>query len=269
MATTDRARFDGKIALVTGAAQGIGEATARLLAERGIAGLILTDRNRDKGEAVASTIGVPAKFVPADLADLDAVRTLVPAAEAAFGRLDILCNIAGNTERGTILDTDPVLYDRIMAINLRAPFFLMQDAAKLMRRRKIEGAIVNISSVNAHGGGTNLSPYSASKAALINLTRNTAAALGPDRIRVNCVLPGWVDTPGETETRKRFHNAPDDWVAQVEKTRPFGRLLKSDDIARAIVFLASSEAGLMTGAVLDYDQMVAGTFPEPLPPENG
>lgn len=266
MADADSQRLDGKVALVTGAAQGIGEATARQLATRGIAGLILTDRNAEKGEAVVKSLGVPARFVAADLADLDAVRRLVSTAEERFGRLDILCNVAGNTERGTILDTDQALFDRMIEVNLRAPFFLMQDAAKLMLRLEIEGTMVNVSSVNAHGGGTILSPYSASKAALVNLTKNTAAALAPHRIRVNCVLPGWVDTPGEHETLKRFHNARDNWLEEAEKTAAFGRLLKSDDIARAIVFLASDDSALMTGSILDYNQSVPGTYASPLDP---
>ena len=126
--TSPHARLDGKVALITGAAQGIGEATARLFAERGAAGLLLSDRNADKGEAVAKSIGPIARFVEADLQDLPAVRRLVPAAEEAFGRLDILCNVGASTERGTLLNTDEVLYERIMAVNLRAPFFLMQDA---------------------------------------------------------------------------------------------------------------------------------------------
>jgi len=266
MPTTDLNHFDGKIALVTGAAQGIGEATARLLAARGIAGLILTDRNAEKGEAVAKSMPVPAHFFAADLAEVPSIQKLVPAAEEKFGRLDVLCNVAGNTERGTILDTDQVLFDRILAVNLRAPFFLMQDAAKLMLRLKIEGAMVNVSSVNAHGGGTVLSAYSASKAALVNLTKNTAAALGPHRIRVNCVLPGWVDTPGEHETLKRFHNAKDNWLEDAEKAAPFGRLLKSDDIARTIVYLASAESALMTGSIVDHSQNVPATYVAPLDP---
>lgn len=265
--TAQPSHFDGKIALVTGAAQGIGEATARLLVARGIAGLILTDRNVEKGEAVAKSLPVPAHFVPADLEDVPSIQKLVPAAEDKFGRLDVLCNVAGNTERGTIIDTDQVLFDRILAVNLRAPFFLMQDAARLMLRKKIEGTMVNVSSVNAHGGGTILSPYSASKAALVNLTKNTAGVLAPHRIRVNCVLPGWVDTPGEHETLKRFHNAKANWVEEAEKTANFGRLLKSDDIARAIVWLASPESALMTGSILDYNQSAHGVYPAPLDPK--
>jgi NAD(P)-dependent dehydrogenase (short-subunit alcohol dehydrogenase family) len=259
-------RLDGKVALVTGAAQGIGEATARILAERGVAGLLLTDRNAEKGEAVARSLGKVARFVAADLAELSAVRRLVPAAQEAFGRLDILCNVAGSTERGSILNTDEVLYDRILAVNLKAPFFLMQDAAKLMRAQKSGGAIVNVSSVNAHVGAPFLAPYSASKAGLVNLSKNTANALLWDRIRVNCILPGWVDTPGEHETLKRFHDAPDNWLEEAEKTRPHGRLVKPEEIARAIAYLVSDESGVMTGAVIDYEQGVAGAFSGSLGP---
>jgi NAD(P)-dependent dehydrogenase (short-subunit alcohol dehydrogenase family) len=100
----------------------------------------------------------------------------------------------------------------------------------------------------------------------VNLTKNTANALARDRIRVNALLPGWVDTPGEHETLKRFHDAPENWLEDAEKGRPFGRLLKPQDIARAICFLASEESALMTGAVLDYDQAVPGTFTGSLGP---
>jgi NAD(P)-dependent dehydrogenase (short-subunit alcohol dehydrogenase family) len=254
-------RLTGKVAIVTGAAQGIGEATARLFAARGVAGLLLTDRNEEKGRAVANALaeqGTRAEFVTADLADPAAVARIMPAAERAFGRLDILCNIAASTERGSITDTDQALFDRIFAVNVRAPFFLIQDAVKLMQAQKIEGAIVNILSVNAHGGADFLAPYSASKGALMTLTRNTAGALLKDRIRVNGLILGWVDTPGEHETLKRFHGAGDDWLVEAEKSRPFGRLLKPDEVARAVAYLASAESGLMTGALIDFDQTVQG-----------
>ena len=111
----EHGRFAGKVAVVTGAAQGIGEAVARLLAERGAAGVVLTDRNVDKGRAVAASItaaGVPAEFVPADLADLGEVDTIMPAADARFGRVDVLVNCAGLTDRGTVWDTTPELWGR-------------------------------------------------------------------------------------------------------------------------------------------------------------
>jgi NAD(P)-dependent dehydrogenase (short-subunit alcohol dehydrogenase family) len=250
-----------KIAVITGAAQGIGEATARLFAERQIAGLVLTDRNAEKGEAVARSLeaqGIRTVFVAADLADPEQLARIVPAADQAFGRLDILVNVAGLTDRGSIWDTSLELWDRMFAVNVRAPFLLMQAALKLMERKKIEGAIVNIISVNAHGGTSFLTPYSASKGALVTLTKNVAHSVAHHRIKVNGLNIGWVDTPGEHQTLKRFHGAGENWLAEAEKTRPFGRLMKPDEVARAVAYLASDESGLMTGSVIDFDQVVIG-----------
>jgi NAD(P)-dependent dehydrogenase (short-subunit alcohol dehydrogenase family) len=251
----------GQVAVVTGGAQGIGEATARLLAARGAAGIAIVDRRRDQGEAVAASLneaGTRTLFIETDLAIHEQVQRVIPAVDAAFGRVDIVCNIAGLTDRGTLLDTDLALFDRMFAINIRAPFFLLQDAVKIMQREGRGGSIVNISSVNAHVGGPNLAAYSASKAAIVNLTTNSANAFNMDRIRANAVLPGWVDTPGEHETLKKFHDAPDNWLDAAEKSRPFGKLLKADDVARMIVFLASPESAPMTGSVIDYEQTVFG-----------
>jgi NAD(P)-dependent dehydrogenase (short-subunit alcohol dehydrogenase family) len=249
-------RLDGNIAIITGAAQGIGEATARLFKARGISGLVLTDRQGDKLR-VAASLG--AEMVVADLADHAQVETIVPAAERAFGRVDILVNVAALTDRGTVWDTDQTLWDRMFAINVRAPFFLMQAVARIMRREKIEGAMVNVASINAHGGAPILTAYSASKAALAVLTKNVAHSLLPNRIRVNALNPGWVATPGEDATLKRFHDYPENWAEDAGARLPFGRLISSEDVARAIAFLASAESGLMTGTVIDYDQFVMGT----------
>jgi NAD(P)-dependent dehydrogenase (short-subunit alcohol dehydrogenase family) len=257
----DPFRLEGKIAVITGAAQGIGEATAHLFAERGAAGLLLTDRNAQKGRAVAAQIskaGTPAEFIAAELDDIIQVQQIVPAADAHFGKVHVLVNVAGLTDRGTVWDTSPELWDRIFAVNVRAPFFLMQAALKLMERDKIEGAMVNIISVNAHGGTSYLTPYSASKGALAILTKNFAHSVANRRIKVNGLNIGWVDTPGEDAVLKRFHHAKDDWLAEAEKGRPWGRLMKPEEVARAIAFLSSEESGLMTGSVIDFDQVVQG-----------
>lgn len=248
----------GKIAVVTGAAQGIGEATARLFVARGAAGVVLVDRNGEKGRAVADSIGDKALFVETDLANPEAVARVMPAADKRFGRVDILANIAGLTDRGTIFDTDLALFDAMFAVNVRAPFFLTQDALKLMQRDRIEGTIVNILSVNAHVGSPLLAAYSASKGALQTLTKNVANGVNQLRIRCNGILLGWVDTPGEHVTLKKYHDAADNWLEVAEAARPFGRLLKPEDVARQVAYLASDESAPMTGAVLDYEQTVFG-----------
>lgn len=253
--------LDGKVALVTGASQGLGEAIAREFADRGLRSLLLTGRNPARGEAVAESLraaGCDARFHRADLADMKSVRQIVPAAELAFGRLDILVNAAGDTDRGSIFDTTPELYERIMAVNLRAPFFLIQDTAELMRRQGIEGAIVNIQSMSAHGGQPFLSAYSVSKGALAVLTKNAAYGLLKHRIRVNGLNIGWMATPGEDAIMKLRHDAKDDWLEEAAAGQPFGRLIDPREVAKAVAYLASAESGLMTGANIDFDQNILG-----------
>jgi NAD(P)-dependent dehydrogenase (short-subunit alcohol dehydrogenase family) len=264
---SDLSRLDGKVAVITGAAQGIGDATARLFAERGIGGLLLTDRQPERLAAVADTLQTitSVETVVADLADAAQVETIIPAAEAAFGRVDILANIAGITDRGTIFNTSVELFDRLFAINVRAPFLLMQGALSIMTRDKIEGAVVNILSVNAHGGGANLAAYSASKGALATLTKNVANAVLNDRIRINGIYLGWAETPGEHAIIKSSGQGGDDWLEKAESSQPFGRLIQPDEVARLIAFLASGESGVMTGAMIDFSQHVAGTAPAPPP----
>lgn len=256
-------QFAGRIAVVTGGTQGLGETTARLFAERGAAGLVICGRNAERGEAAAASItdgGCPTHFVQADLAQVEDCRAVIAQADRAFGRVDVLVNAAAITDRGTLLDTTPELYDRIMNTNMRGPFFLIQEAVKLMLREKIEGAIVNVLSMSAHGGQPFISAYSVSKGALATFTRNAAFSLLRNRIRVNGLNIGWMDTPGEHKTQDRFHQAPADWLQTAEGRQPFGRLLKTDEVARAIAFLCSSESGMMTGAVIDFDQSVVGSY---------
>jgi len=248
----------GKIAVVTGAAQGIGEATARLFVARGAAGVVLVDRNAEKGRGVAASLGEKALFVETDLADATAVAKVMPAADAKFGRVDILANVAGLTDRGSIFDTDLELFDKMFAVNVRAPFFLIQDALKIMQREQTPGTIVNILSVNAHVGSPLLAPYSASKGALLTLTKNVANAVNRLRIRCNGIILGWVDTPGEHVILKKYHDAEDNWLEAAEAARPFGKLLKPEDVARVIGFLASEESAPMTGAAIEYEQTVFG-----------
>jgi len=218
--------FAGKVAVVTGSTQGLGAATATLFAARGAEGLIITGRNAERGNAVAASLNsatTTAKFVPAELSDVASCHALIEAADAEFGRIDVLVNAAAYTVRGSIVDTTVELWDRMMNINARAPFLLTQAAAAIMRREQTPGSIVNVSSVAAHGGQEFLNPYVASKAALNAWTKNTAFALAPDRIRVNVVAPGWMNTEGEDLIQRRFHDGHDGWYASADATRSRSR----------------------------------------------
>ena len=238
-------QFDGKVAVVTGGTQGLGEAIARLFAERGAKGIVICGRNAENGKAGRGRTSTKAAAAPntsqADLADLGATRAVMAAADKAFGRVDTLVNAAGITDRGTVFDTSPELFERMMAVNLRAPFFLLQDAATIMRREKIDGTVVNIQSMSAHGGQPFLTPYSVSKGALATLTKNAAFALMPWRIRVNGLNLGWMNTPGEDRIMRLYHGAQDGWLEKAMAEQPFGRLIETDEAARAVAFLASEE----------------------------
>ncbi|WP_439622879.1 SDR family oxidoreductase [Shinella sp.] len=261
----------GKIAVVTGGTQGLGAAIATLFAERGVAGIVTCGRSAEKGEArageIANASGVGVHFVQADLSRVEDCRRVVAEADRAFGRVDILVNAAGNTNRGTILDTDPALFDLIFAVNVRAPFFLMQEAIKVMRREGREGAIVNISSMSSMGGQPFIAPYCASKGALDTLTRNTAYALLRNRIRVNSLNIGWMASDGEDQTQRSFHGSEENWLEKAAAAQPNGRLIDPNEVARAVAFLASAESGLMTGAIINYDQSIWGAYDVPPNPE--
>ncbi len=257
------ASLEGKVAVVTGGSQGLGEAIAREFVARGLKGLIISGRNADRGAAVARDLeaqGCRTEFVTADLASAEDTATIMAACDRLFGRVDILVNAAGDTDRGTIFDTSLELYDRMMAVNLRAPFFLIQDAAKIMRREKIEGSIVNIQSMSAHGGQPFISAYSVSKGGLATLTKNAAYSLMPWRIRVNGLNIGWMATPGEDAIVRKYHGGQDGWLEKAAAEQPFGRLLDPREVARAVAYLASADSGMMTGTNIDFDQSVAGAY---------
>ena len=253
-----------KIAIVTGSTQGLGETIARqLIDEKMIAGLVICGRNAKRGHKLAVELaerGCRTEFVAADLARVEDCRKVVARARQAFGSVDYLVNSAATTDRGTILDTKPELFDAIVAVNVRAPFYLMQETLRLMLERGTQGSIVNIISMSSYGGQPFLCPYSMSKGALVTLTRNVAQSVVDSRIRVNGLNIGWMDTPGEDTIQKRFHGAADDWLAKAEAGQPFGRLVKPQEVARTVAFLLSERSGLMTGSIIDFDQNIMGTY---------
>jgi len=236
---------------------------------RGLKGALILGRKETEGRAAAAALSTPEQRVVyhrADLSDLDDCRSIHERALAEFGTYDILVNSAGITDRGGILDGDAALWERTFAINARAPFFLMQNAANHWRDEGKPGTIVNVATITAHGGVPMLTVYAASKAALIATTKNAAFSLMRSGIRINALAIGWMDTPAEDITQKTYHEMPDGWQAEAGRQLPSGRLLSMNEVARWIAHLASDESGIMTGSILDFDQGVIGCYEAtPLP----
>jgi len=252
--------LDGKVVLINGGTQGVGGASARAAVREG-ARVVVTGRRLDAGKRFAAELeelGGDVRFVQTDMADPQQARRSVTRTVEEFGRIDGLCNAAGITTRGTLLDTTPELFDTHIAVNLRGPFFAMQAAAADMVERGTAGSIVNIISIAEHGGQGYLAPYVAAKAGLAGLTRNSAYAHRWDRIRINGLNIGWTESEGETQTQQQFHQADGGWASEAAKKVPMGKLGQPDEIAEMVVLLLSPRSGVVTGSVIDWDQNVIG-----------
>lgn len=252
---------DARIALVTGGAQGLGFAAAKRFLEMGFGGVMLLDRNGPGLKDAAARLRPLGRVevIEGDLMDVALAARAVTATVAAFGSLDVLVNAAGNTERCGLDDTTPQAFERLLGVNLRAPYFLMQEAVKPMRQ-KGSGTIINVSSMLSHGGPPNLATYSASKAALNVLTRSVANTVKREGIRVFAINLGWVHSEGEQALQTGFHGLPENWAEDIGRRMPAGRLIVPDDVAGLFEYLVSPSAHMMTGAVIDYEQMPAGVF---------
>ncbi len=251
--------------IISGGTQGLGMAVAECLIAQGCRRLTITGRDAAKGEAAAATLGrngVDCLFVACEVASIDDCQSVVEQAVASHGFVNGLVNCAADTSRGSLVDTSPELWDRHMNTNLRGPFLLMQGVVRHLLDTGKPGSIVNILSTSAHVGQSFLTAYSTSKGGLQTLTLNTANAYRSNLIRCNAVAPGWMDTPGEDVVQKKFHDAPDDWLEQAEAGLPMGQLVKTDQIAPLIAYLLSPDSGIITGAVINYDQQIIGAVPE-------
>jgi NAD(P)-dependent dehydrogenase (short-subunit alcohol dehydrogenase family) len=241
-------RFTGKVIVVTGATAGIGTATARRLAAEGGA-LVLTGRNRDSAEALLAELGDErTAFVAGDVRERATADRVVAAALERHGKLDVLVNNAAVDHTGDVLETPIEEVRRLFDVNVFGAIHMLQAAGLAMRGRG--GAIVNVSSRLASIGVPTMAMYSAAKGALLSLTRAAAVELARDGIRVNAVAPGMTRTPlFETWAAEEGR----DVVARAAAAIPQGRFATPEEVAAAIAFLASDEAGHITGASLPVD----------------
>jgi NAD(P)-dependent dehydrogenase (short-subunit alcohol dehydrogenase family) len=250
-----------KTAIITGAAQGVGEAAARRLAKDGIKKILLVDMDAKTLKATVDSLkaeGVDAHGFAADLSKVENCEMAVKTAVDKLGHVDVLCNCAGSTARGGILDTPEPVFDQLFSVNVKAPFYMIQNAAKDMIKRK-RGVIVNITSMLAYGGPPFMTTYSASKAATNIITKSAANTLKRDGIRIFAINLGWTVTPTEHRIQTQVHNMSEDWAKQLGEKQPFGRLLVPDDVSNLISFLVSDQASMMTGSIVDLEQHVMGT----------
>lgn len=253
----------GKVVLVVGGTQGLGSHIARRAAECGAEAVIVSGRGEEKGRAVADQLtaqGTQGAFIRADVGDPEQALALVEQVVTTFGRVDCVANCAATTSRGSLVETTPELLDEHLNVNLKGPFFVMQAAVKDMQRRSAPGTIVNILSISAHGGQPYLAPYVASKAGLSGLTKNAAHAHRYDRIRINGLNMGWTITDGEEVVQRTAHGASDGWLEEASAQLPMGKLGQPDEIADFVVYLLSDRSGVVTGAILDWDQIVVGGY---------
>lgn len=256
------------ITIINGGTQGLGEAIARRLVAQGSTGLVLAGRSVDRGQALADELtvaGTPTIFVQADISDPASPQAIVDACQARFGTVNGLVNVAALTSRATLFQDTPDHFDHMMAVNVKAPYFMIQATAQLMMATGAKGSIVNIGSTSGHGGQTKLSAYSIAKGALSIMTKNLAFGLMRNNIRVNQVNPGWMDTESEHQTQVNYDGSPENWLELAEPQRPLGRLVKPWEVANAVAYCLSDDAGLMTGNCIDIDQSVQGAGDPPLP----
>lgn len=250
--------LEGKVALVTGAGQGIGRATALRLAGDG-ADLVLADLKQETARAVAEEIralGRRALAVPVDVSNVEQLQAMVDAAVAEFGSIDIAVASAGVVQMKRALELTEADWDRVFRVNCKGLFFTNQLVGRQMVKQG-GGAIVNLSSASARGPRPIHVHYAASKAAVISITQSMAAAMAKDGVRVNALCPGIVVTPMWDQIDKEMAEGFGIPVGEFRKQRlatiPLGRLETAEDVANAVAFFVSPDAAYITGQTLNVD----------------
>jgi 3alpha(or 20beta)-hydroxysteroid dehydrogenase len=242
-------KLEGKVAIVTGSARGMGAATARLFVAEG-ARVLVTDVLEKEGLQTAKDIGDAARFQALDVTDESSWTAAVKACQAAFGRLDVLVNNAGILHNATTLETEPAAFRKVLDVNLVGPFLGIRACAPIMAETG-GGAIVNISSVQGMLGRAGTPAYTASKFGVRGLTKTVALELGELGIRVNSVHPGGVDTP--LIRLGSGADLPTEILDKAHGQLPIPRVGQPEDIARATLYLASDDASYVTGTELVVD----------------
>jgi NAD(P)-dependent dehydrogenase (short-subunit alcohol dehydrogenase family) len=253
--------LSGKVVFVSGGTQGVGAAVVREAVRCGAEAVVFTGRRSELGQNMEGELraeGANALFLQADVADVDQAIGSVRTAIDTYGRVDCVVNAAGLVTRGSLVDSTPEFFDAHIAVNLRGPFFIMQTAVTDMLARSAPGTLVNILSTSMYGGQSFLAPYVAAKMGLAGLTKNAAHAHRFDRIRINGLNIGWTATEGEDVIQRAAHGAQDGWLEAANAKLPMGKLGQPDEIAEMVVFLLSDRSGVVTGALLDWDQIVIG-----------
>lgn len=265
-------RHEGKIAIVTGAGQGIGRGIAHRLAQEG-ARVVIAEYNAQNAEAVAVeciSFGTEAMAYPVDIGEIPQIERMVSAVVQKFGRIDVLVNNAGVSMPGPLFDLTPEMWDPVLRVNLRGLFFCLQIVAKQMvaqipdevkqagRAERSYGKIVNFSSIAGRSGRPYDAAYSAAKWGVISLTQSAALYLAPYNINVNAVCPGLVPTPmwdniDRIQGVQRQGLQPGEWMRRTIESIPLKRAATPADIAAAVSFLCSEDADYITGQALNVD----------------